>query len=109
MDRSPSKTPPATRSHPFRRSCRRRVSVRPIGLYRFTAASSVRGDQGRADRLSPPRELDDARAETLWVVGTAGTAETEGTARRAGTAGLGTGAWVTARAVAPGQSVTGIG
>src|SRR5262249_14550062 len=65
----------------------------PLGLFRFVAASSQLGDDGRADRLAPPRELDDGRTESAWTEGMAGS---------------GRGAWVTARARAPGQKIVGL-
>lgn len=65
----------------------------PLGLFRFVAASTVRGDEGRADRLAAPSELDDARSETAWVEGLPGS---------------GRGAFATARSRAPGRKVTGV-
>ncbi len=55
----------------------------PLGLFHFTAASTSPDADRHADRLGAPRELEDGRADTVWV---------------AGPAGGGRGAWVTARA-----------
>ncbi len=40
---------------------------RPLGMFRFVAASTMKGDEGRADRLGAPRELEDGRADTTWI------------------------------------------
>ncbi len=69
------------------------ASTPPLGLFRFAAASTIRGDDGRADRLAPPRELDDGRPDTAWYEGQPGS---------------GRGAFATARARVPGQAVTGL-
>jgi HEAT repeat protein len=69
------------------------TAPRTLGLFRFVAASTFRGDAARADRLLPPRELDDGRDDTAWVEGLPGG---------------GRGAFVTARARVPGQSVTAV-
>lgn len=65
----------------------------PVGLFRFTAASSEQGDERRADRLAPPRAIDDGRADTAWYEGTSG---------------FGRGVWLTARARAPEQAIVGV-
>ncbi|MSP61746.1 MAG: hypothetical protein EXR72_15710 [Myxococcales bacterium] len=65
----------------------------PLGLFRFVAASTVRGDGGRADRLAPPREIEDGRADTAWVEGLPG---------------FGEGAFVTARSRVAGRQVVGV-
>ena len=43
------------------------LAPRPIGVYRFTAASAQPGVQ-RADLLTPPRELEDGQAATVWQI-----------------------------------------
>ncbi len=57
----------------------------PLGLFRFTAASSDASGDRRADRLAAPRELEDGSAATSWHAGF-------GAAAR--------GAWATARSEA---------
>jgi hypothetical protein len=57
----------------------------PLGLFRFTAASSDASGDRRADRLAAPRELEDGSAATVWHAGFGAEAR---------------GAWATARAEA---------
>ncbi len=63
----------------------------PLPVYHFTAASSQAGVADRADLLTPPRELEDGRAETAWRI-----------------AGEARGAWVTSRAEGSGRSVVAL-
>ena len=62
----------------------------PLGLFRFTAASTDASGEARADRLGAPRELEDGSPATVWHAGF-------GAAAR--------GAWVTARTAAGAREV----
>ena len=59
----------------------------PLGLFRFTAASTDASGDRRADRLAAPRELEDGKNDSVWHAGFGAGAR---------------GAWATARAVASG-------
>ncbi|HEY2745479.1 MAG TPA: hypothetical protein VGL86_12675 [Polyangia bacterium] len=65
----------------------------PLGLFRFTAASTDATGEARADRLGAPRELEDGNPETVWHAGFGPAAK---------------GAWVTARTEAGAHEVRAV-
>jgi HEAT repeat protein len=67
--------------------------ARPLGLFRFVAASTDATGERRADMLGAPRELEDDAPATVW---------------HAGEGGAATGAWATARAEAGAARVTAL-
>ena len=63
------------------------LGAQPLGMFRFTAASSDGSGERRADRLGAPHELEDGSPDTVWHAGSGEGAR---------------GAWATARAVSSG-------